>query len=552
MAESSHNRKPVGRSRRDFFKTGAAALASAAVLPEFAAGLPSPAVDPVGAPFEIEEFDVQQLQSGLASGKYTSKQLVELYSSRIDALDRHGPKLNSIIELNPDAVAIAEHMDAERKARGPRGPLHGIPVVIKDNIATADKMQTTAGSLALLDSVPPGDSMVAAKLRAAGAVILGKTNLSEWANLRSTHSTSGWSGRGGLTLNPYALDRNTSGSSSGTGAAITANLCAVGIGTETDGSIVSPSNCCMLVGMKPTVGLVSRFGIIPISQTQDTAGPMTRSVADAAVLLSALGGVDSRDTATASAAAHIEADYTKFLDPAGLKGARIGVVREYAGFNMEVDRLLGEAISAMKHAGAEVIDPVKIPTIDKFQQAELEVLLFEFKDGLNRYFSWVTKSQVHTMKEVIEFNNNHRKTELPYFGQDLMERSEQKGPLTSAEYVNALKQCRQQSRTEGIDAAMDSLKLDALIAPTDSPAWTTDLINGDHSTAGSSSLAAVAGYPHITVPMGLVFGMPVGISFFGRAWSEGKLIKLAYAYEQLTKLRKRPQFLSTANVKVAK
>ena len=547
MTSSSDNPSLVNRSRRNFFKTAATALAGATILPEFAAGLP---LDVPSASFELEEFDVKQLQNGLASGKFSSRQLVDLYSSRIDALDRHGSKLNSIIEMNPEAMAIAEQMDAERKAHGPRGPLHGIPVVIKDNIATADQMQTTAGSLALLGAVPPGDSMVAARLRKAGAVILGKANLSEWANLRSAHSTSGWSGRGGLTLNPYALDRNPSGSSSGTAAAITANLCAIGIGTETDGSIVSPSNNCMLVGMKPTVGLVSRFGIVPISQTQDTAGPMTRTVADAAALLSVLAGVDSRDPATASAGPHIESDYTRFLDPAGLKGARIGVVRQYAGFNMGVDALFNEAVAAVKHAGAEVIDPVQIPTIDKIGEPEIEVLLFEFKDGLNRYLAWLGSSaKVHTMKEVIEFNESHRAEEMPYFGQDLMERSEAKGPLTSPDYLEALKHCRQQSRAEGIDAAMDKFGLDALLAPTGSPAWMTDLVNGDNSGGSSSSLAAVAGYPDITVPMGFVFGLPVGISFFGRAWSEAKLIKLAYAYEQLTKARKPPEFLPAAMLK---
>ena len=552
MSTANEDRKPAPANRRDFLKTCAAVLATTAVAPKVAATVPQATASLTSSPFELEEISVAQLQDALNSGRYTSRQLVDLYSDRIDALDRNGPKLNSIIEMNPDAHEIADRMDAERRSKGARGPLHGIPVVIKDNIATSDKMQTTAGSLALVGSVPPSDSTVAQRLRRAGAVILGKTNLSEWANMRSAHSTSGWSGRGGLTVNPYALDRNPSGSSSGTGAAIAASLCTVGVGSETDGSIVSPSNNCGLVGIKPTVGLISRFGIVPISHTQDTAGPMTRTVADAAALLSVLAGVDSHDAATAAAKPHVEKDYTKFLDPNGLKGARIGVVRKYAGFSIEVDRLLDEAIAAMKHAGGEVIDPVVIPTIGKFDDAELQVLLFEFKDDLNKYLAWLGKdTQVHSIKEVIEFNENHRAQELPYFGQDLMVQAEAKGPLTSAEYLKALKQCRQQSRAEGIDAAMEKFKLDALVAPTGSPAWTTDLVNGDHTVGGSSTLAAVAGYPNINVPMGFVFGLPAGVSFFGRAWSEGKLIQLAYAYEQLSKARKPPTFLPTANLKTS-
>ena len=547
MAESQHNHNSVAGKRRDFLKTGAAALATATILPELVASQTADSRRPSTYPFDLEEVSVQQMQSGLMSGTYTSKQLVELYSSRVEAVDRRGPALNSILEMNPEAIAIAEQMDAERKAKGARGPLHGIPVVIKDNIATADKMQTTAGSLALVGSVPPSDSMVAAKLRQAGAVIFAKTNLTEWANIRSSHATSGWSARGGLTVNPYVLDRNPSGSSSGTGVAVTASLCTVGVGTETDGSIVSPANNCGLVGIKPTVGLVSRFGIVPISHTQDTAGPMTRTVADAAVLLTVLAGVDSRDQVTATVGQNI-ADYTKFLDPNGLKGARIGVVRKYAGFSTDVDRLFDEAIAAMKHAGAEVLDPVEIPTLDKFGDAEGQVLLFEFKDNLNRYLAWLAgNTKVHTLREVIEFNDSHREQE-PYFGQDVMVQSEAKGPLTSPKYLEALKQCRKQSRVEGIDAVMNKFKLDALLAPTGAPAWTTDLVNGDHFVAGSSTLAAVAGYPNITVPMGFVFGLPVGISLFGRAWSEARLIQLAYAYEQLTKARRPPTFLATANL----
>jgi amidase len=498
--------------------------------------------------FELDELGLAALQKDLESGKYTSRRLVELYLSRVDAIDRHGPALNAIIEVNPEALAIADRMDAERKAKGPRGLLHGIPLLIKDNIATADRMQTTAGSLALLGSVPPNDSAVAAKLRAAGAVIMGKTNLSEWANLRSTHSTSGWSGRGGLTKNPYALDRNPSGSSSGSATAVASNLCAVAVGSETDGSIVSPSNNCGIVGIKPTVGLIARTGIIPISHTQDTAGPMTRSVADAAALLTVLAGIEPHDRASVAAQEHSQPDYTKFLDANGLRGSRIGVVRKYAGFNDEVDRLLNEAIDAMKHAGAEVVDPLEIPTIGKFDDAELQVLLYEFKADLNHYLAWLgSNTQVQTLADVIKFNEAHREQEMPYFGQDLLLQAEAKGPLSTPEYVRALEECRRQSRAEGIDAAMDKFRLDALIAPTGGPAWTTDLLNGDHTVGGSSTLAAVAGYPNINVPMGFTFGMPVGISFFGRAWSEPILIKLAFAYEQLTKVRKPPTFSLAAD-----
>jgi amidase len=546
---SDRETKPGGR--RDFLKAGATALAGTALLPKLLSSQPSTvtAANDGVAPIELDEVSLVVLQQGMKSGKYNSGQLVAMYLSRIEVLDRHGPALNAIIEINPDAAAIAEQLDAERRSKGPRGPLHGVPVLIKDNIATADKMQTTAGSLALVGSVPPKDSAVAHQLRTAGAVILGKTNLSEWANLRSSHSTSGWSGRGGLTKNPYALDRNPSGSSSGSGTAVASNLCAVAVGSETDGSIVSPSNNCGIVGIKPTVGFIARTGIVPISHTQDTAGPMARSVADAAALLGVLACIDSDDPATVAARGHLQSDYTTFLDANGLRGARIGVVRKYAGFSTEVDRLLDEAISAMKKAGAEVVDPVEIPTIGKFDDAELQVLLFEFKDNLNRYLAWLGNStQVRTLKEVIKFNDDHREQEMPYFGQDLLLQAEAKGSLTTPEYIKALDDCRRQSRTEGIDAAMDKFKLDALIAPTGGPAWTTDLLNGDHFVGGSSTLAAVAGYPNINVPMGFIFGMPVGLSFFGRAWSEPTLIKLAYAYEQLTNERQPPRFLPVVDL----
>lgn len=554
MADEKFDQPPPTNNRRDFLKTGAAALAGAAVLTELASaqsGAPKSG-DPVPA-FELDEITVVALQQGLASGRYTSRRLVEMYADRIEAIDRRGPALNSIIEMNPDALVIAEQTDVERKVKGARGPLHGIPVVIKDNIATADKMQTTAGSLALVGSKPPHDSAVAARLRAAGAVILGKTNPSEWANWRSVHSTSGWSGRGGLTRNPYCLDRNPAGSSAGSAAATAANLCTVSVGTETDGSIISPSNNCCLVGIKPTVGLVARTGIIPVSHTQDTAGPMTRTVADAAALLSALAGLDPGDLATTAARGHIEPDYTRFLDANGLRGARIGAVRQYAGFSNDVDHLFDDAIALMKRAGAEVVDPVEIPTLDKFDDAEGLVLLYEFKEDLNQYLAWLgDATQVHTLKDVIKFNEDHREKEMPYFGQDRFLQAEAKGPLTSPEYLKARDDSRRRSRTEGIDRAMDKFKLDALIAPTGSPAWPTDLVNGDHVVAASTQLAAVAACPDITVPMGFVFGLPVGISFFGQAWSEPKLITLAFAYEQMTKARKSPKFLPVAELSLKK
>ena len=533
--------------RRAFLKTGLAAAAGATALPgllhaQTASGRSAP------SSFELDEITLETLRQGLESGRFTARSLAERYLARIEAVDKGGPGLNAVIEVNPDAPAIADQLDQERRVKGARGPLHGIPVLIKDNIATADRMQTTAGSLALVGSRPPQDSFVAARLRAAGAVILGKTNLSEWANFRGEHSTSGWSGRGGQTHNPYALDRNPSGSSSGSGVAVAANLCAVAVGTETDGSIVSPSSLNGIVGIKPTVGLVSRSGIVPISHTQDTAGPMARTVADAAALLGALAGVDPGDSATTAAGSHLVSDYTRSLDANGLRGARLGVVRKYAGFNQHVDRIFGEALAALKQAGAEIVDPVEIAALGKLDDPELQVLLFEFKAGLNRYLGDLSGASVRTLQDVIAFNQQNRERELPWFGQELMEKSEAKGPLTSADYKKHLETCRRLSRREGIDAVMDKLHLDALVSPTDGFAWPTDPIDGDHFTGSSSTLAAVAGYPHVTVPMGFAFGLPVGISFFGRAWSEPALIKLAYAYEQVTKHRKPPQFRATAEI----
>ena len=496
--------------------------------------------------FELEELSIASMQEGMASGRYTSRRLTELYLERIADLDRDGPALRSISETNPEAIAIASALDEERRTKGPRGPLHGIPIVIKDNIDTGDRMVTTAGSLALDGAPAPKDAFVVGRLRAAGAVILGKTNLSEWANFRSTRSTSGWSARGGQTRNPYVLDRNPCGSSSGSGVAPSANLAAAAVGTETDGSIVCPASASGVVGIKPTVGLVSRTGIVPISATQDTAGPMARTVADAAVLLAAMTGVDATDPATARSKGR-GADYVAALDPGALKGARIGVPRkQYFGYSAGADALVEDAIKVLKAQGATIVDPADIPTAGQLDDCEFEVLLFEFKAGLNSYLaSRGATSKVRSLAELIAFNTREREREMPYFGQEILEMAEKKGSLTSAAYRAALARCRTRSRTQGIDAVMTRLKLDALIAPTGSPAWPIDLVNGDHFLGASSSPAAVAGYPNITVPAGGVHGLPVGISFFGRRWSEAKLIGYAYAYEQVTRHRKPPTFADT-------
>jgi amidase len=511
-----------------------------------------PASPPVDVPsFELEEVTIDELQAGMKSGKYAARSITEKYLARIEVVDKSGPAINSIIELNPDALAIAESLDRERKEKGARGPLHGIPLLIKDNIDTADKMMTTAGSLALVGAPkPPRDSFVAQQLRKAGAVILGKTNLSEWANIRSSHSSSGWSGRGGLTRNPYVLDRNPCGSSSGTGAGVSANLAVGGIGTETDGSIVCPSSTNGLAGIKPTVGLISRAGIIPISHSQDTPGPMCRTLRDAAVILGALTGVDAEDRYTTESEGKASTDYVQFLDENGLKGARIGVVRKYFGFSDGVDAIMAEAIDVMKKQGATMVDPANIETLGKFDDSESLVFDYELKADLEIYLARLgSASPVKTLKDVIDFNNKNAAREMPYFGQDTFVRAETRGPLTSREYIDALEKNHRLTRMEGIDAVMDKFKLDALIAPTGGPAWVTDLITGDHFSGGSSNAAAVAGYPNINVTAGHMFGLPVGISFFGRAWSEPTLLKIAYGFEHATQVRKAPKFLPTAELK---
>ncbi|PYV86548.1 MAG: amidase [Acidobacteria bacterium] len=536
-------------SRRHLLKTAGLGAATAGLMPALSAARELAAPEPRAAvaEFELDEITVADLQAGMVSGKHTAQSLVEKYFSRIQALDKSGPGVNSVIELNPDASSIAADLDRERRAGKVRGPLHGIPVLIKDNIDTADQMQTTAGSLALVGSKPLRDAFVAHQLRDAGAVILGKTNLSEWANIRSSHSTSGWSGRGGLTRNPYALDRNPCGSSSGSGAATAANFCALAVGTETDGSVVCPSSANGLVGIKPTLGLISRAGIIPISHSQDTAGPMARTVKDAAILLTALAGSDPNDEATKESDTN-RTDYTRFLDPSGLKGARIGIARKYFGFSDAVDDMMNALIDEMKKQGAVIVDPADLPTHGKFDDTEFTVLLYELKADLEKYLARRPDAKIRTLKDAIEFNERDRLKEMPYFAQDVFIKAEAKGPLTSKEYTDALEANHRLSRAEGIDAVMDKNQLDAIMAPTAGPAWLSDLVNGDHAGGGSSNAAAVAGYPDITVPAGSVFGLPVGVSFFGRGWSEPALLKIAYAFEQLTKARTKPQFLPTVKL----
>lgn len=532
--------------RRSFIARSGFGILGAAFIPAMTANGHSKSVTHSRRSFELNEITIQGLQQDMASGAMTARSIAEAYLDRIRAIDQDGPKINSVIEINPDALAIADTLDRERKERGPRGPMHGIPVLLKDNIDTADQMLTTAGSLALVGSPAPQDAFLVGRLRAAGAVILGKTNLSEWANFRSSHSTSGWSARGGQTRNPYILDRNPCGSSSGSAVSVSANLCAVAVGTETDGSIVCPSSSCGIVGIKPTLGLVSRSGIIPIAHSQDTAGPMARSVADAAVLLGALSGIDPDDPAPPGFQPLFGIDYTQFLDPVGLRGARIGVARNFFGFDDRVDKLMENALKDMQRLGAEIIDPTNISADGEFGDSEYEVLLYEFKADMNRYLQTRRPDAgVRTLRDLIEFNLSHAREEMSFFGQDIFEQAEEKGPLTSPEYLSALAKNHRLTRDEGIDAMIEAHGLDAIVAPTGGPAWVTDPVNGDHFSGGSSSPAAVAGYPSITLPAGLIHGLPVGISFIGKAFSEPVLIRLAFAYEQATKHRVPPSFVPT-------
>jgi amidase len=493
----------------------------------------------------MDEMTIAELQQRMAEGELTARTIAELYIDRIERLDQSGPTLNAVIQLNPDALATADALDAERRISGPRGVLHGIPVMLKDNIDTADRMMTTAGSLALLGSIAARDADLVERLRSAGAVILGKTNLSEWANFRSSHSTSGWSSRGGQTRNPYALDRNPSGSSSGSAVAVAANLCAGAIGTETDGSIIGPSHANGIVGMKPTVGLVSRSGIVPIAHSQDTAGPMARTVADAAVLLGGIVGDDPRDPLAEQRAG---TRYTRFLDPNGLLGARIGVARDLFGFSEKVDAVVAECVNQMRRMGAILVDPVYMGTARELGEAEFEVLLYEFKADLDTYLAGLgPQVAVHSLDDVIEFNNRDREQVMRWFGQDLMVQAAGKGPLTDEPYLVARERCLRLARDEGIDAAMREHELDAILAPSGGPAHLTDVINGDPREGGfTSTPAAVAGYPNITVPAGYVHGLPVGISFFAGAFQEPRLLRIAYAFEKATQVRRSPEFLSTA------
>lgn len=499
----------------------------------------------------MPELSIRELQSQQQSGELTARRIAENYLERIESLDWDGPAINSVIEVNPDALAIADVLDEERRAGKLRGPLHGIPILIKDNIDTHDRMQTTAGSLALEGSIAPRDAFIVKRLRAAGAVILGKTNLSEWANFRGRRSISGWSSRGGLTRNPYALDRTACGSSSGSGAAVAADLCAAAIGTETDGSIICPSQTNGIVGIKPTLGLASRSGIIPIAHSQDTPGPMARTVADAAILLGALTGADERDSATRASRKHALTDYTPFLDPNGLKGARIGVARKMAGSNARIIKVFESCLDVLRQLGAVVIDPADVPNWNKFEKTELEILHYEFKADLNRYLASLgSQAQVQTLEQVIKFNEENKAQVMPYFGQEHMLIAQKTGALSSKTYRDALAKNHRLTRREGIDAAFRKYRLDAIVVPSGGPAWLIDLVNGDAHNweTDSTSVPAVAGYPHITVPGGYIFGLPVGLSFIARAWQEPTLIKFVFAFEQATQVRQPPRFLQHAEV----
>jgi amidase len=499
--------------------------------------------------FELEEVSITELHAGMVSGRWTSREITEMYLRRIEEIDRQGPTLRSIIETNPDALEIAAERDREREAGEVRGALHGIPILLKDNIATHDRMTTTAGSYALEGSIPPEDSGVARRLREAGAILIGKANLSEWANFRSSRSSSGWSGRGRQCRNPYVLDRNPCGSSSGSGAATSASLCAAAIGTETNGSIVCPSNANGVVGIKPTVGLVSRSLIIPISHTQDTAGPMARTVRDAAMVLGCISGADPADPATTASVGNAHTDYTPFLDPDGLNGARIGVATQYAEGHEAVEALFATALDVMRQAGATVIE---IPAVDAWRQMGRpsgEVMRYEFKADLNAYLAALgPDAPAKTLEEIIAFNEANADREMPWFQQETFLQCQERGPLTEEGYLDALAEAMRLSRDEGIDAVMTEHELDAIVAPTGSPAWTTDVINGDRYHMGSSSPAAISGYPNISVPMGSFMELPVNISIWGRAWSEPQLLRIAFAYEELTQHRRRPRFIPTLDL----
>ncbi|HEU5374388.1 MAG TPA: amidase [Ktedonobacteraceae bacterium] len=545
---------PRAISRRRLFQMGATAAATASLtsVPSTALAKERQFLDP--GPDDLIEVTIAELQARMATGRLSALELVKQYRARIEAIDRNGPKVNSVLQLNPDAEEIARALDEERRKHGPRGPLHGIPLLIKDNIDTHDHMHTTAGSLALSGSTPPLDATVARRLRDAGVVLLGKLNLSEWANFRSTNSSSGWSGRGGQCLNPYALDRSPCGSSSGSGAAVAANLCAAALGTETDGSILCPSGINMVVGIKPTLGLTSRAGVIPIAHSQDTVGPFGRTVADAATVLGAMVGVDARDPATSASAGKFFTDYRQFLDPHGLKGARIGVIRQvFAGFQDKVDIIYNQAIAAMEKAGAIIVDPADLPDAQEISASpdELTVLLFEFKQDLNKYLAERGDPTIHTLQDLINFNNAHAAQELPFFGQELFLQAQAldlNDPATIANYQKALAHNRQLGREQGIDAVLQKFHLDALVAPTNSVPWKIDLLDGDHDLGGSSTPTSLAGYPAINVPAGFSFGLPIGITFMGTAWSEPTLIKIASGFEAVTKARRPPRFIPASTV----
>jgi len=530
-------------TRREFLKTGGMLAAAMSVAPLLSACATVGALAPIT---NVEEMSIAEIQAAMKAGRLDAESLVKMYLARIETIDRNGPTLRSVQEINPDAIPIARALDEERKAGRLRGPLHGIPVLLKDNIATADKMETTAGTLALVGARPREDSTIAQRLRQAGAIILGKASMSEWAYFKSTPGSSGWSARSGQARNPYALNRTPCGSSSGSAIAVAASLVTVSIGTETDGSIICPAGVNGVVGIKPTVGLTSRAGVIPISVTQDTIGPFGRTVADAAAVLGALVGVDQRDPATQASFGKEQTDYAKYLELNGLRGARLGVPREgYFGYSPKADALVNQAIETLRQGGATIVDPVKIPNFDRaaLTSAELVVLLYEFKAGVNAYLASVAPgAQVRTLDDVIEFNKRNTRENMPYFGQELLVRAQAKGDLTEAEYLEALEKCRRLAGKEGMDAIMDELSLDALIAPTTTPAWPVDLVNGDQFRGSSAKSAALVGYPLVSVPAGFAQGLPVGITFMGRAWSEPTLVKLAYAYEQASKARRPPQY----------